>query len=120
MLNASEANMRASEISKRSQERLELLLNNSIARVIDQTEKNIEEAVERGAFSCDSPNLCGSEFTNGIALSIDEIEDTLREALIMHFKPLGYTFDGLMCNYLKIIWERKRNYENKKREMGRV
>jgi hypothetical protein len=104
MLNASEANMRAREISKRSQERLEKLLNDSIERAIDQTEKNIEEAVERGAFSCDSPNLCGSEFTDGIALSIDEIEDTLREALISHFKPLGYTFDGLGCNYLKIIW----------------
>ena len=60
--------------------------------------------MEKLAFSCDSPNLCGSEFTDGIALSIDEIEDTLREALILHFKPLGYTFDGLGCNYLKIIW----------------
>lgn len=104
MINASEANMMASEVSKRSQERLEKLLNDSIARAIDQAEKNIEEAVKRGAFSCDSPNLCGSEFTDGIALSICEIEDTLREALIRHFKPLGYKFDRFGSNYLKIIW----------------
>lgn len=107
MKNIKELQNMASSYNEKTKLQNEKILNCSIQKHIRFLEQAIEYAAAHGRYEAMSDNLCDPKYRSGTSYTQEEMECLLRNALIKHFKSLGFTCSGLSCNYLTVEWRLK-------------
>lgn len=99
-----ELKLLADKVNEKARKQNEKVLARSIKENIKYLEKAVEDAAARGKYETMSDNLCHPRYRDGSSYSLDEMEDLLRDALVAHFEPLGFHWEGKGCNYLTLKW----------------
>lgn len=104
MKNIKELQNIASGYNEKTKLQNEKILDRSIKKNIKFLEQAIEYAAAHGRYKAMSDNLCDPKYRNGTSYTQEEMECLLRNALIKHFKSLGFTCSALLSNYLTVEW----------------